>query len=133
MTEEAHTTIAPATASRRAVLTGIAAVPLAAVPFAFTAGADPLLVLLEKRRAILRELNSGAGDISDEHPLWLELEAVQEALIGMPALTAAGALLAVEDVIAELKISTDPETYRDEAVDISLLQAAAAHLRFVSA
>ena len=37
MTEEAHTTIAPATASRRAVLTGIAAVPLAAVPFASSA------------------------------------------------------------------------------------------------
>ena len=110
-----------------------AAISGAAVPFAATAGDDPLLVLLEKRRSILRELNSCSGDISDEHPLWLELEAVQDALIGMPALTAAGALLAVEDVIAELKISTDPETYRDEAVDISLLQAAAAHLRFVSA
>jgi hypothetical protein len=50
MTEETHTTITPATASRRAVLTGIAAVPLAAVPFASpamaTAGDDAELIAM---------------------------------------------------------------------------------------
>jgi hypothetical protein len=50
MTEETNTTIAPATASRRAVLTGIAAVPLAAVPFASsgmaTAGDDAELLTM---------------------------------------------------------------------------------------
>ena len=103
------------------------AIPAGTLAFSAAPGDDPLLGLLLRRRAILADLNRSKSDIADDDPRVIELDAVEFAMIGLPALTTSTALMAMEDVIKDL-----PDLAAGD-VEISLLGAAFDYFRSLSA
>ena len=111
----------------RSASIAIVAIPAATVALSAIRGDDPLLGLLLRRRAILADLNRSKGDIPDDDPRVEELDAVEAAMIGLPALTTSTALMAMEDVIKDL-----PDLAAGD-VEISLLGAALDHFHRLTA
>jgi len=101
MTEETNTIVTPATASRRAVLTGIAAVPLAAVSFASTAADDPIVAMLRRRNAMIRAYDALPDDDDVMFPACDEVNAFERTIIGTPVLSFMGAALAIDAIRQE--------------------------------
>jgi hypothetical protein len=93
--------------TRRNVLKSIPAVALAGGALSLPVY-DQIADLLSRRKSLIWELehssseeNGGTGNIDDEDSRWEEIDSLEEAIIGLPALTAAGALACMEAFFAE--------------------------------
>lgn len=114
--------------TRRSVLQGAAGLAALSGAALSTVPDDPIAGLLERRAAILTIIDTPGSDIEDDDPIWGHYNEIQDELIGFEAASWRGALMAAEAVQKQLHDYFDP-SYRDEAVDLSLMAAVVGFLR----